>query len=160
MDAITLLKQQHKKVKDTLATILETKSPKRRAAMMTEVARELSAHMVIEESLFYPFVQKELGDDDLLAEAYEEHAIARVSLKRALASIETEAYEAKVTVLKELLEHHVKEEEGELFPDVRKGVEAAALKALGQEMEILFEATVKEGSAKASSKLAGGVSAS
>ena len=100
--------------------------------------------MVIEERVFYPAVRK--LKNDLILEGYEEHAIARYALKRLLATGgHDETFPAKVTALKELIEDHVKEEEHELFPKVRKSMDDAQLLALGKQMQALFETTVAAG---------------
>lgn len=139
MKATDLLKQQHRTVEALFAKI-EAGEPE----ALKDLASALAAHMAIEHELFYP-VSREI-DEDAILEAFEEHAIAETSLKRALATDpDDETFDARVKVLKELILHHVEEEEGELFPQVEKEIEADELEALGQKMEARFEQVLKKG---------------
>jgi iron-sulfur cluster repair protein YtfE (RIC family) len=133
MKATDLLTQQHRKVISALEKILSSNGG--RAALL-EVAGDLAAHMAIEQELFYPAVHA--IDPDLVMESYEEHAVAEIELKRALAASEDEGLVVKVHVLKGLLEHHIEEEEQELFPAVRESLPAGALEELGARMEKQF----------------------
>lgn len=139
MKATDLLKQQHRTVEALFAKI-EAGEPE----ALKDLASALAAHMAIEHEFFYP--ESRDVDEDAVLEAFEEHAIAETALKRALATDpEEESFDARVKVLKELIEHHVKEEEGELFPQVEKEVDSAELEALGQQMEARFEEVLKKG---------------
>lgn len=140
MKATELLKKQHKKVKDALTAMSESK--KVDVKKLRHVADELIAHMVIEEHLFYPAVKK--VDEDIVTESFEEHAVARYELTRALAAKGADQV-SRVKVLKELIEHHVKEEEEELFPKVDRAFTKAANETLGARMEAMFEIAVAEG---------------
>jgi iron-sulfur cluster repair protein YtfE (RIC family) len=140
MKATDLLKKQHKKVKDALTEMSE--APKVDVKKLRQVADELVAHMVIEEHLFYPAVKK--VDKDIVIESFEEHAVARFELTRALAA-KGEDQTARVKVLKELIEHHVKEEEDELFPKVDRALTSTANESLGTKMEVMFKKAVAEG---------------
>jgi len=107
--------QQYKKLADADAEASE------REALATEICHALTVHATIEEELFYPAAREAEIDADLLDEAEVEHA----SAKGLIAQIEAmspgdDLYDAKVTVLGEYIDHHVKEEEGELFPKCRK----------------------------------------
>jgi hemerythrin superfamily protein len=106
------------------------------------MADDLVAHMVIEEHVFYPRV-KELMKD-LVEESFEEHAVARFELARAML-VKGDDQKTRLTVLKELIEHHVEEEEKELFPKVLKAVPEQELEALGQRMELMFDKAVEAG---------------
>src|SRR5688500_8847072 len=119
MDAIELLKQQHQEVKKLFAMIEEAEGDDK-AALVDELADNLAAHAAIEEEIFYPHTLS-ARTEDLLREAVEEH----LSAKRLLADllecdVDDDSYDAKIKVLKEQIEHHVEEEEGELFPKVKK----------------------------------------
>lgn len=139
MKATDLLKEQHRTVEALFAKI-EAGEPE----ALKDLASALAAHMAIEHELFYP--ESREVDEDAIGEAFEEHAIAELALKRALAcDPEDETFDAKVTVLKELIEHHVEEEEGELFPEVESKLGAARLETLGQKMEQRFEQVLKKG---------------
>jgi hemerythrin-like domain-containing protein len=155
MKATKLLVQQHDKVKKALGQLAEGKGDL--AATLKEVADDLAAHMAIEQQLFYPTVLS--VKRDLVNESYEEHSVAELALKRLLRTPpQEELFKARATVLKELIEHHVKEEEEELFPAVEKALSAETLEGLGTKMEMLFkdckaqgfEAMVPSGFAKTS----------
>jgi len=105
-----------------------------KAQLFEELADKLAVHASIEEHHFYPAV-KAKRTEDILLESLEEH----VGIKRVLADLlETEAsdetFDAKISVLKEQVSHHVEEEEGELFPKVQKLLSSEQLEAIGQEM--------------------------
>jgi iron-sulfur cluster repair protein YtfE (RIC family) len=108
------------------------------ADLATTVCAELDVHAEIEEQIFYPAVRDQGGDDvaDTIAEAFEEHHVAKVLIAeiRELAPSD-EAFAAKMTVLRENVEHHADEEETELFPKVREMFEKVALLGLGRRME-------------------------
>jgi hemerythrin superfamily protein len=134
MDAITLLKQDHQQVSELFDAF--EKEDAEKAEIASEVCRMLTVHATIEEEILYPTAREVLGseEDDLLDEAEVEHA----SAKDLIAQIEAEGqdgdlFEAKVKVLGEYIRHHVKEEESELFPRLRKA--EVDLDALGAELE-------------------------
>ena len=136
MDAIAVLKADHQTVND-LFVKFEAAGPRARKTKQTLVAKmihELSTHAAIEEQLFYPAVRQEVPDlnGDVL-EAIEEHHIVKWTLSELedLAP-DAENYDAKVTVLIESVRHHVKEEEREVFPKVRKAFSRSALEDLGE----------------------------
>jgi hypothetical protein len=139
MKATDLLKQQHRTVEALFAKI-EGGEPE----ALKDLASALAAHMAIEHEFFYPGSRE--VDEDAILEAFEEHAIAETALKRALATdAEDESFDARVKVLKELIEHHVEEEEGELFPEVEKEIDSDELEAMGQKMEARFDEVLKKG---------------
>jgi hemerythrin-like domain-containing protein len=155
MNAISLLKSQHRKVEALFKKLEGGRSDPQ--TVLDELANSLAAHMAIEHEFFYPGVKE--VDEDLINESYEEHSLAEVALKRLLATDpEDEAFEARVTAAKELIEHHVEEEEEELFPKVEKAVSEQTLNELGKQMkprfeEVFdngFEATVPKGMSKTS----------
>ena len=127
-DAIALLKADHKAVSGLFKEYEKADDRARKIELATEICTELTIHAAIEEEIFYPQARQAFGDDEegiaLLDEAEVEHG----SLKMLIAQIEEaldgagpdEKTDAKVTVLKEYVEHHVKEEEKELFPKLRK----------------------------------------
>ena len=97
--------------------------------------------MAIEQDVFYPAVKA--IDEDLIAEAYEEHSLAELGLKRLLATKPSHAsFKARVTACKELIEHHVKEEEEELFPKVEKKLGEEKLLEMGKAMKARFDEVV------------------
>lgn len=130
-DAIAMLVADHKKVKALFEQFekLSDRSAASKKKVAAQICAELIIHAEIEERVFYPAVRKPIKDGDLMDEALVEHA----SAKDLIAQIKEmdpgdDLYDAKVKVLSEQIEHHVKEEEGEMFPKVRKsGVDLAAL---------------------------------
>ncbi len=133
MKATDLLKQQHRAVEALFAKI-EGGEPE----ALKELATALAAHMTIEHEFFYP--ESREVDEDLVLEAFEEHSVAEFALKRALAvDPEDESFDARVSVLKELIAHHVEEEEGELFVEMEEELDSAALETLGATMEKRFD---------------------
>jgi hemerythrin superfamily protein len=140
MNAIDLLKQQHDRVQDALEEMstLSQLDP----TELRLVADELVAHMVIEEHVFYPRV-REL-DQEIVAESYEEHAVARFELARLMTAKAAEQ-RVRIGVLKDLVDQHIEEEETELFPRVQSRVSRDELERLGARMEALFEKAVREG---------------
>lgn len=142
MKATALLEKQHRKVEAIFKKLEGGRSDP--AVLLTELANDLAAHMVIEQEIFYP-ASKEVKED-LVLEAYEEHAVAEYALKRLLASNpEDESFKAKVTTLKELIKHHVEEEEEDLFPKVEKALGDERLASLGKEMKARFDEVVEQG---------------
>ena len=134
MNAIDLLKEQHKKTKVALEKASKGKLD---AVEAKKAADELVAHMVIEEHIFYPRIRELMKD--MVGESFEEHTVARFALARALTARGDQEVKARFTVLKELIGHHVEEEESEMFPKVQKGVDASELDRLGTRMLALFE---------------------
>lgn len=139
MNALELLKQQHQKTKTALE---EVHSSGGSPAQLKRIADELVAHMVIEEHIFYPRVRELMGE--MYEESFEEHAVARFELARLLQATPSEV-KTRALVLKELIEHHIEEEEEEMFPKVKGGVEAQELELLGMRMKAAFETAVAKG---------------
>lgn len=139
MRATALLKKQHREVADLFSKALAAAAPKLRQQFRDEICRQLEMHTAIEEEIFYPAVC-ELGTakaTDMVGEAVEEHHVIKLVLSE-LPRLEPDAanYEAKMTVLKELVEHHVEEEHEEMFPLAEKKLNFAVLKALGEQMQV------------------------
>lgn len=123
-DAIALLKEDHKKVKDLFDKFEKAKNAEQKEKIAREAIKELKIHTTIEEEIFYPTVREALGkdeeDNELLNEAAEEHRVAKTIIEALEKSgADDENFEAKFTVLAENVRHHIKEEEGELFPESR-----------------------------------------
>jgi hemerythrin superfamily protein len=134
MDAIKLLKGQHRDV-EKLFEAFESAGTKEKQALFDRIADALAVHATIEEKIFYPAAKSE-KTKDLLQEAVEEH----LSVKRLIADLmelspSDESFDAKVKVLKEQVEHHVEEEETEMFPKTKSTLDAATLEELGAQME-------------------------
>lgn len=136
MDAITLLKQQHREVEKLFKTLAKGDT-----SVVPEICDSLELHAQLEETVFYPAVRDEDSDEEpTVLESYEEHLIVKrlVDELRDLRR-DDEAYEAKATVLMEVVRHHVREEEDELFPAVRSALGRKRLTELGDEMAGMTE---------------------
>jgi len=137
MDAITLLKQDHKAVEKLFKQFEKATQPAQQRKLAAQVIKELSVHAAIEEMLFYPAVRDRVPKvEDTVLEALEEHHI----VKWVLSELEDmkpdhERFKAKMTVLVESVRHHVKEEESELFPEVRSVIKRKELTELGEALE-------------------------
>jgi hemerythrin superfamily protein len=137
-DVLELLSSQHAEV-DQLLDKLERGAGDRRATFM-ELADKLAAHATVEEKIFYPAVMAK-QTEELLHESVEEH----LSIKRVLADMLTmklddDAFDAKLSVLKEHVSHHAHdEEEDKMFPLLRKIMSDDELAALGSECLAMFE---------------------
>ncbi len=137
MDAITLLKQDHKTVEKLFKQFEKAKQPAEQRKLARDVIKELSVHAAIEEMVFYPAVRDRVPEvEETVLEALEEHHI----VKWVLSELEDmkpdhERFKAKMTVLIENVRHHVEEEESDLFPQVRKAVGRKDLAELGDAME-------------------------
>jgi hemerythrin-like domain-containing protein len=142
MKATSLLESQHRKVEALFKKLEGGRAEP--AAVLEELANSLAAHMAIEQDIFYPMVSK--IDEELVGESFEEHALAELALKRLLSTDpEDDSFDARVTALKELIEHHVKEEEEELFPKVEKKIDEEELKQIGKTMKARFDEAFAEG---------------
>lgn len=138
MNAFTLLKADHKKVAGILEKIDETteRAVKTREELFTQLKTELDIHTRIEETIFYPALKDADETRDITLEAFEEHKVVKTLLGE-LESLgkDKEEWTAKFTVLKENIEHHVEEEEGEMFPKARKVLGEDGAETLGTRME-------------------------
>lgn len=139
MKATELLKKQHREVEGLFAKVLKTDDAKDRKKLATEITSKLEGHTTIEEEIFYPAYREASNTqkgEDLVLEAYEEHHVVKLVLAE-LPKMNASAknFKAKMTVLKELIEHHVEEEEEEMFPDAEKKLGKERLEVLGEEMD-------------------------
>jgi hypothetical protein len=139
MDALKLLKQQHDEVEALMESLEKARKSERKQALFADLADKLAAHATMEEKLFYPAV-KVKKTEELVLESTEEHlAIRRVLADMLKLSVEDEHFDAKLTVLKEEVRHHARdEEEKTLFAMVRKLLSKQDLDDLGAQMEQLF----------------------
>jgi hemerythrin superfamily protein len=139
MDAITLLRADHRSVEKLFKQFEKTTSRARveRQKVVASIIAELSVHAAIEEQLFYPTVREFVPDETgMVLESLEEHHIVKWVLSELEdRDVDDERFVPKVTVLIELVRHHVREEEGDLFPAVRATVKRRQLVDLGERME-------------------------
>jgi hemerythrin superfamily protein len=144
MNVIELLKKDHETVSGLFKTFESAKESEAEEQMertAAQICEELTAHATVEEELFYPAVEARAGGEDEKAEdsvkeAHEEHALVK-QLVGELQGIgpDDEQFEAKVKVLKDLVEHHVEEEEGTLMPRAKKLLSREELDEMGNRVE-------------------------
>ena len=136
-DAVALLKEDHRTVEDLFSQFEKASGEGRKQKLATQICLELSVHAKIEEEIFYPACEGKV-EEDLLKEAYVEHDGAKLLIAEILAGEPSdEFYDAKVTVLQEQIEHHVKEEEQRLeglFAQARKA--DLDMDALGEQLAV------------------------
>ena len=148
MDAIALLKADHDKVKKMLADGEETteRAEKTRTELFDRLKSEMLIHEQIEEEIFYPALKSHPKARDIVLEGYEEHHVVDEIMGELEATpVTDETWGAKFKVMKENIEHHIEEEEGEMFKQARQvfdadeleqlGVRMMELKQLGQQVE-------------------------
>ena len=138
MNAIELMKEDHQKVSDIFEKLDATteRGVKTREELFTQLKTNLDIHAEIEEKIFYPAIKDAEATHEITLEAYEEHAVVKQLLQELESDPkDTEEWAAKLTVLKENVEHHVEEEEGEMFPKAKKVLSEEQIELLGSRME-------------------------
>jgi hemerythrin superfamily protein len=154
MNAIEMLKKQHREVEELFETLegAGEGAMKTKERVFEQLADALAVHAEIEEKIFYPESKDAAADtEELLREAVEEH----LSVKRVIADLmqtgpEDEQFDARCKVLKEQIEHHVKEEEEELFPKVKKACSKEQLEDMGERMKAMADELEELGQPSAS----------
>ena len=137
-----LLIRQHNDVKSIFKKLENGRAEP--GPLLAELSNKLAAHMTIEQEIYYPAVKS--IKEDLINESYEEHSLAELGLKRLLATHpDDESFKAKVTACKELIDHHVEEEEDDLFPGVDRTMEDDVMKDMAKTMKVRFDAVVAAG---------------
>ena len=138
MNAFELLKQDHEKVAGIFEKLEPTteRGVKTREELFTQLKQELDVHTRIEETILYPVLKEAQETEDITLEAYEEHNV----VKQLLSELDEmpkddETWGAKLKVLQENVEHHVEEEEGEMFKKARKVLSEEQIEELGTRME-------------------------
>jgi hypothetical protein len=131
-DAIQLLTAGHREVKSMFKEFESLKeedgADDDKKGLVERICAALTIHATVEEEIFYPAVRAAIDDQDLMDEADVEHASAKELIAQLEeASPSDDHYDAKVTVLGELIDHHVKEEEGQMFPKAKKAIDTAAI---------------------------------
>ena len=140
MNALTLLKEDHKTLKKLLSDGEDTteRAVKTRHQLLERVTTQLSAHELIEERILYPALKKHEKAKDIVLEGYQEHHVADLLVKELHAmDVTDERWGAKFKVLKEGIEHHIEEEEGDMFPKANQIFTPAELQELGVLMEAM-----------------------
>jgi hemerythrin-like domain-containing protein len=147
MDAIAMLKADHVKVKRLLNELESTteRGVKTRSELFATIKGELTIHEVIEEEIFYPALKTHPRAKDIVLEGYEEHHVVD-QLMGELESLDVsdETWGAKAKVMKENIEHHIEEEEGEMFPQARRVFDEQELEDLGARMTSRKESAGRE----------------
>ncbi|HEY3208888.1 MAG TPA: hemerythrin domain-containing protein [Actinomycetota bacterium] len=139
MEAISVLKKDHRMVEELFKKFEQAgdRAFKTKRRLVDEIITELSVHAAIEEQVFYPATREAREEnEEMVLEALEEHHLVKLALSE-LEKMDPadERFTAKVTVLIENVRHHVKEEEGQMFPKVRKAMKPDDLARLGEELE-------------------------
>jgi hemerythrin-like domain-containing protein len=137
MDAITLLKADHDKVKKLLAELETTteRGIKTRSELYATIKGELTVHELIEEEIFYPALKEHPKARDLVLEGYEEHHVVdTVMAELEDLDVTDETWGPKAKVMQENVEHHIEEEESEMFKQARQVFDPEELQALGDRM--------------------------
>ncbi len=137
MEATDYLTRQHREIEEALRTALATEDPDVKRSQFLDIADALILHIAAEELVFYPAVHRQ-PNEDVLLESLEEH----LALKRLLSDLlalegDDVTFQPKLHVLREQAEHHHRDEERKLFPQVREKLDAAQREALGREMDAL-----------------------
>jgi hemerythrin superfamily protein len=133
MDAFELLKNDHKKV-STLFQEIEAASDQAKKGFFNQLKSELDLHAHVEETIFYPVLEQAPESRDITLEAYEEHKVVKELLAELAAGEPNDEWNAKLTVLRENVEHHVEEEEGELFDKAEDVLTQDQIEELGDRM--------------------------
>src|SRR4029453_7333435 len=138
MKATEVLKKQHREVEKLFKAVEESEDAKTRRRLLAEIGEKLKLHTSLEENIFYPAVKaiETKKAEEMVLEAYEEHHVVDLVLAE-LPRVDPAAAtsEAKMTVLKELVEHHVEEEEDEMFPMAEKKFGAEKSRELAAQLQ-------------------------
>ena len=137
MDAIQLLKDDHEKMKKLLSEAEQTteQAAKTREELFTTIKEELTVHETIEEEIFYPALKDHPKTKEIALEAYEEHHVVDLVMAEIEGvAFDDEKWAAKFKVMKENIEHHIEEEEKEMFKQARDAFEKQELEDLGARM--------------------------
>lgn len=144
MKATELLRNQHQQV-DTLFEQIEGAEGKESRPLIEELAAMLVGHALIEQELFYPLAEEGLGAANEIRRSYEEHALVEYTLQKLLRTESSDpSFHARVSVLRELVQRHVREEEDDLIPRVDREIDEDRLEDLGEQMEARFEEVVSK----------------
>jgi hemerythrin-like domain-containing protein len=145
MNALQLLKEDHQRVKKMLDELDSTteRAEKTRRDGLAKLKQELTIHEAIEEEIFYPALKQHAEAKEIVLEAFEEHDVVDAIMSEIEATpTEDETWGAKFSVMKENLEHHIEEEEGEMFDKAREVFDDTTLTQLGEQMQARKEQTV------------------
>jgi len=137
MDAISLLEADHVKIKRLLAELADTteRAVKTRGELFATIKGELTLHEVVEEEIFYPELKAHPKAKDIVLKGFQEHHVVDL-LMGELESlpVEDQTWGAKAKVMQENIEHHIEEEEGDMFRQARRAFDRGELEDLGRRM--------------------------
>jgi hemerythrin-like domain-containing protein len=137
MDALSMLKKDHDKVRDLLEELERTteRGVKTRSELFATIKGELTVHEIIEEEIFYPTLKSHPRAEDIVLEGYEEHHVVDMLMSELEdLDVADETWGAKAKVMKENIEHHIEEEEGDMFTQARRVFDRQELQELGERM--------------------------
>jgi Hemerythrin HHE cation binding domain len=137
MNALTLLEDDHKKMRRLLNELESTtdRGVRTREELYSTIKGELTVHEIIEEEIFYPALKDHPKAEDIVLEGYEEHHLVDLVMAELEGlPVDDESWGAKAKVMKENVEHHMEEEEGEMFKQARSVFDRDELEALGERM--------------------------
>ncbi len=153
MNALELLKTDHETVSELFEQIEDAETSSQKNRLFQQIKTALETHTQIEESIFYPALDQREELSDLTAEAYEEHKQVKTLLREIGKLTDgSDEFEAKLQLLKENVEHHVEEEENEMFPQVEESFSDSELEELGLEMEAAKKEVKKSKKSTAASR--------
>ncbi|HZA53909.1 MAG TPA: hemerythrin domain-containing protein [Candidatus Udaeobacter sp.] len=137
MGVLELLKEDHQKVKELFEQGQQTQDKKQQKQIFKEIKSELERHTRLEETIFYPAMAEHEELKEMVLESLEDHRQVKTVLREmGKLSPNSEKFKPKFKVLKDNVEHHAEEEEeGKMFPKIRKVINRAELEELGQELE-------------------------
>jgi hemerythrin superfamily protein len=148
MNILDLLKTDHKKVAELFAKVENTESEAQHQQLFEKIKAELELHTYIEETIFYPLLEQHEELKDLTLEAYEEHKQVKTLIREISALADgSEKFDAKLKVMGENVDHHVEEEETEMFPKVEKHLSQQQLEDLGAQMQQIQQKSSKSSKA-------------
>ena len=152
MNALALLQEDHQRVQALFEQVKGSENERQHQQLFKKIKSELETHTYIEEKVFYPAVKKQDDLRDQVLEAVEEHLQVK-TLLRAIERLTSgnDRFDAKLSVLMDDVEHHVQEEENEMFPQVEAKFSSEELEELGREMEAAKKEFGKQARAKAAS---------
>jgi hemerythrin superfamily protein len=147
MDAIKLIKSQHREVESLFKEFARSGSESKKRVLFDQIADDLAIHSSIEERFFYPMLRKR-QTEEAVEEAYDEHLEIKKLMVDAMRSAGEPGFDSKVAALKGAVLYHVEEEESELLPSAKKLLGKDMLEALGERMEIEVEQMKSAGNAR------------
>ena len=147
MNALTMLEEDHAKVKELLTKLEATteRGVKIRSELFATIKGELTLHETIEEEIFYPALKSHPKAKDIVLEGYEEHHVVDLLMGELEGmDVTDESWGAKALVMKENIEHHIEEEEGEMWTKARQVFDGAELDELGERMMARKQSAARE----------------